>query len=651
MKTIIVFFSYLFLLTFYVKAQLILPAVINNNMVLQCGVEIPVWGITEPAAKVTVEFMNQKKSVFADAEGRWKIVLSPLNAVCNPQKMSIETANDKIVLTNILVGEVWLCSGQSNMQFPLRRMNGAKEFINSATNSNIRFINVYKFNFKPYECDNCRGKWEVSSPETVPEITAVGYTFALEIYKKLNVPVGLIAADFGGTKVESWMKADVLKKFQNYQKIVSELEKYKNNKCFVLMKEREKKEWFNKLKKFDKGFAEKWMSPAFNADSWKKIDLPVTWDKTSSELSNYHGSVWLRKNIVIPENWKNKVLNVNPGAINGQDIVWINGNIAGKTLIFGLGRHQRNYEINGFQLHTGTNSIVIWNYCSKYDGGLRGPAKSMKIYPSGEKKKAVLLTGEWEYKKGYAGTKLPKAPLSMQLCYKSPVVLYNSMIAPLIPYAIKGALWYQGESNVSTAKSYRELFTEMIKSWRSEWNQGDFPFYFVQIAPFKYSYRGNLSAGLLREAQFLSLKLTNTGMAVTLDIGNPDNIHPKDKITVGHRLALWAFAKDYGFTNLVFSGPLYKSYKISGNKIILSFDFADGLRTRDGNPPSHFEIAGKDKKFFPASAEIKDNKIIVYSDKVEKPVAVRFAWGDAPEPNLCNATGLPASVFRTDNWE
>ena len=340
-----------------------------------------------------------------------------------------------------------------------------------------------------------------------------------EISEKLKVPVGLIAANFGGTKVESWMKADVLKKHQNFQKIIDELEKYKN-------------------------------------------------------------------------------LIVNPGAINGQDIVWLNGNVVGKTLIFGLARHQRNYEINGCQFLTGTNSIVIWNYCSKYDGGFRGPAKSMGISPSGEKEKAVSLAGEWKYKKGFEGVKLPKTPLSMQLCYKSPVVLYNSMIAPLIPYAIKGVLWYQGESNVRTAKNYRELFTDMIKSWRSEWNQGDFPFYFVQIAPFKYSDRGNLSAELLREAQFLSLNLTNTGMVVTLDIGNPGNIHPKNEITVGHRLALWALAKNYGFTNIVFSGPLYKNYEISGNKIILSFNYAAGLKTSDGKSPSNFEIAGANKKFF-----------------------------------------------------
>jgi sialate O-acetylesterase len=537
------------------------------------------------------------------------------------------------------------------MQFPLRKMTGAREAIGLATNSNVRFINIYKFNFKPYECDNCIGQWTECSPESVPELTAVGYCFMREISEKLKVPVGLIEADFGGTKVESWMKAGVLKKYKNMQKVIEEFEKYKNNKSFALIKAREKKDWFNKLKKYDKGFYEGWMFPAYNTKSWKKINLPVGWDKTSSDLSNFHGSVWLRKTIVIPENWKNKTLIVNPGAINGQDIVWLNGNIAGRTLIFGLGHHQRNYEIKSLQFHAGTNSIVIWNYCSKYDGGLRGPAKSIRIYPSGEKEKAIPLAGTWSYKKGYTGNNLPKPPLSMHLCYKSPVVLYNSMIAPLIPYAIKGVLWYQGESNVRSASNYRELFTEMIKSWRSEWNQGDFPFYFVQIAPFKYSYRGNLSAGFLREAQLLSLNLTNTGMAVTLDVGNPNNIHPEDKTTVGHRLALWALAKDYGFTNLVFSGPLYKNYKIAGNKIILSFNYAEGLKTSDGKSPSNFEIAGADKKFFSATAKITGDKITVSSEKVEKPVAVRFGWSDIAEPNLCNSAGLPASSFRTDNWK
>jgi len=219
------------------------------------------------------------------------------------------------------------------------------------------------------------------------------------------------------------------------------------------------------------------------------------------------------------------------------------------------------------------------------------------------------------------------------------------MIAPIMPYGIKGAIWYQGEANQPNPAHYKEMMQDMIKSWREGWNQGDFPFYYVQIAPFNYGDKVNSAE--LREAQFLSMKTTNTGMAVTMDIGNPTDIHPKNKKDVGHRLALWALAKTYGFTNLVFSGPIYKKMKIDGNKIVLSFDYAEGLKTRDGKAPSHFEVAGKNKKFYPATAEIKNNKVIVYSEKIKNPVAVRYGWSNAAEPNLCNGAGLPASSFRT----
>ncbi len=235
------------------------------------------------------------------------------------------------------------------------------------------------------------------------------------------------------------------------------------------------------------------------------------------------------------------------------------------------------------------------------------------------------------------------------LYFNQPSVLFNGIIAPVIPYAIRGAIWYQGESNRGLPYKYRKMLPGMIDNWRKDWNQGDFPFYYVQIAPFNYN--GGVNSALLREAQLLSLKTTNTGMAVTMDIGNTKDIHPRNKKDVGYRLALWALAKDYGFTNIVFSGPLYKNMIIDGNKIVLSFDYCDGLKSSDGKPLSHFEIAGDDKNFLPAVAEINADKIIVSCNKIEKPVAVRYGWSHTAEPNLCNNAGLPASSFRTDDWQ
>jgi len=480
LKTSILF---LLVVTIDVSAQLVVPSIFSDNMVLQRDMKIPVWGKAAPEAKVIVKFHGQEKITAADKEGNWKLFLSPILADCNPQKMSIESGCCKVIFTNVLVGEVWLCSGQSNIKFELKNAIGAEKYITGATNNNIRFFQTGRKNFKPYECDNCSGTWKIGTTNSVKRLTAVGYFFIQEIYEKINIPVGLIQASFSGTIIESWMNSEDLKKWPVYHKELEMLSKYKNNQKF------------NYYRKKEKAAAQK-------------------------------------------------------------------------------------------------SKFKIW--------------------------------------------------------HNTLTVQYNSKIHPLIPYAIRGVIWYQGESNRHNSERYEDLFTTMIKSWRDEWEEGEIPFYFVQIAPFDYGPKYN--SAYIQEAQFHALKLTNTGMAVTMDIGEIKNIHPRNKIDVGHRLALWALAKNYGFTNLVYSGPLYKNYKINGDKIIITFDFANGLKTRDGKPPTYFEIAGKDRKFYPANAAITNDKIVVSSDKVRKPVAVRFAWSNTAVPNLCNEAGLPASLFRTDEW-
>jgi len=608
-------------------AQLKLPSVFSDNMVLQRNIELPVWGWAKPKAVVNVKFIDQKQSTTADAEGYWKIVLSPLNAVCNPQKMSIESNGTILSITNILVGEVWVCSGQSNMEFPMGMLKNAEKEIAIAKDSKIRFLTINKFNFKPYECDDCKAEWIECSPDTAREQTAAGYYFACELRKRLNVPIGLIEAYFGGASIEAFTSANTLSKWPDLKKELAAMAKYKNNKRYKLLKQRDLKKWFEELRKSDKGFAEKWMN--------------------EKELKGFKGTVWLRKKIDIPEKWKNKKLILEPGVINDYDIVWLNGKLIGMMQWPWLFWQPRHYEINESDYKIGENEIVIQVYNKDSSGGMLG--ETMKIYPEGDPEKSISLAGEWYYKKGYEGKKLPKAPIPFIIAHHSPTALYNSMIAPIIPYGIRGVLWYQGESNQQNPYEYREMFPDMIQAWREEWGQGIFPFYYVQIAPFNYNNK--INSALLREAQMFSMKVTNTGMAVTMDIGNPKDIHPKNKKDVGHRLALWALAKDYGFTNTVFSGPVYKEMKIDGDKIILSFDYAEGLKTRDGQQPSHFEIAGKDKKFYPAKAEIINNKVVVSNEKIKNPVAVRYGWSDIAEPNLCNKENLPASSFRTDDWK
>ena len=633
------------IISFNVLTQLKLPAVISDNMVLQREMNVPIWGWAKPKDKVTVKFMGQTKSTTADDEGCWKIKLDPIPATEKPQKMLIKSGKDVVTLKNILVGEVWVCSGQSNMEYPINMLKNAEKHVADANDPKIRFMAVDKFNFKPYECDDCVGSWLECLPKSAKERTAVGYYFARELRKKLNVPVGLIEAYFGGSSIGSWTSANVYNKWPNAQEELSRLAKYNSKKKYNSLKKRDKVKWFKELKKFDKGFDENWMDADTSLKGWKKIQLPVAWNSTK-KLKDFKGTVWFRKEINIPANWKNKKLVVELGVIDQYDIAWLNGKNIGmmqKPFLAWLPRH---YEVEGSDYKVGKNTIVVCDYNQNAGGGLLSSKNDMRIFPVDEPGKTVSLAGEWYYKKGYTGTELPKAPIPFSIGHNTLSVLYNSMITPVTPFGIRGVLWYQGESNQLAPDLYKEMMEDMIKNWREEWDQGDFPFYYVQIAP--YNYNNGVNSALLREAQFLAMDITNTGMAVTMDIGDPDDIHPKNKKDVGYRLALWALAKDYGFTNIVFSGPIYKKMEVEGNKIILSFIYDDDLKTRDGKKPSHFEIAGNNKKFYPANAEIKNNKIIVSADKVKKPVAVRYGWSDIAEPNLCNDAGLPASSFRTE---
>jgi len=633
-------------IAFNASAQLLLPSIFSDDMVLQRNMKIPVWGKSSPETKITVSFHGQKKVASTDKEGNWKIFLSPIPADSNPQEMSIESDDDKIILKNILVGEVWLCSGQSNMQSPLKNANEAKKYISEARDCRIRYFQTDRYNFKPYECDNCSGEWKVCTTNSVKNVTAVGYFFGLDLLQKLNVPVGLIQIDFGGTIVESWMKADDLQKWSVYTNELANLAKYKNHQKFKYYRKKEKEVWIDKLKKVDPGFKNEWMNPDINVSNWVKIKLPRAWD--TKYLKGHKGMVWYQKKINIPADWNDKDINVNLSTIFGYDVVWLNGKMIGMTLDYFPSLWARVYKISGGNFKTGENTIVICNISSSGRGGPCGTKPTMRIYQKENRRKVIKLTGEWLCKKGYSGADFPKIPLSYTVVQNTLSVHYNSRIHSIIPFAIRGVIWYQGESNRHNSESYKDLFSTMIKSWRDEWEEGDFPFYFVQIAPYNYGKMYN--SAFLQEAQLKTLEVTNTGMAVTMDIGNIKNIHPKNKKDVGHRLALWALAKNYGFTNIVYSGPLYKNFKIDGNKIIISFDYAKGLKTKDGKPLSYFEIAGKDRKFYPAIAEIINDKILVSSDKVNNPIAVRFAWSNTAEPNLCNAAGLPASPFRTDDW-
>ena len=438
-----------------------LPAVFGDNMVLQRGRPLPVWGWADKGAEVTVSIAGQNQTAKADENGRWKVTLDKLD-VGDPLTMTVkDSSGDTLIFHNLLVGEVWLCSGQSNMVMGLAAANNGTREAAEADYPAIRLFFVPEVKAL-HPADDLAGKWAVCTPQNVVRaapgsFSAAAYFFGRQLHKELGVPVGLIQSSWGGTPAEFWTSRQTLES-----------------------------------------------DPALKT---------LVWRPDSSSL-------------------------------------------------------------------------------------------------------------------------------------------YNGMIAPLVPFAIRGAIWYQGESNVSRAYQYRTLFPAMIADWRAAWGQGDFPFGFVQIAPFRYAGQNPANCAELWEAQLMTLKnVPHTGMAVTTDIGNVKDVHPKNKQEVGRRLALWALAKVYG-RDVAYSGPIYKSMKVEGNKIRLNFDHADGgLAASDGKPLTDFTIAGEDRRFVPAVAEIDGDSIVVHAEGVARPVAVRFAWRDDATPNLVNKAGLPASPFRTDQWK
>ena len=629
-------------------ADVKLPAVIGDSMVLQRGGEVAIWGWADAGEEVKVRgswsrlFDGEKKTV-ADADGKWQVMLKTSGAG-GPYTVTI-TGNNEIVLKDILVGEVWVCSGQSNMEWPMGRVDNAEAEIAVADYPKIRLFTVAK-NINPTPVEDCTGSWAACTPESVQLFSAVGYYFGKKLQEELKVPVGLINTSWGGTVAESWTKREVIEEFGEFddklKAIDDELEKgIPTDAEFA----QQIKEWQEGADALDVGVGESWHGEVFDDSAWGDMETPKSWD--SEELKGFDGIVWNRKTIEIPAAWNGKELVVELGWIDDEDITWFNGKEIGRTANW---KAVRKYAVPADLVKEGKNIIAVKTIDNGGGGGFHSAPDAMKIYPKGKKDKAISLAGTWKYKVSVNIKKLPPKPLKTPLHVNMPTMLYNGMISPLVPYGIKGAIWYQGESNIGRDEQYSRLFPAMIQNWRDDWGRGDFPFYYVQIAPFVY---GNLDApasAFLREAQMQTLAYKNVGMAVTMDIANVYNIHPRNKLDVGNRLALWALAKDYGRTELAYSGPIYKSKLVEGGKIRLKFDYVNGgLVAKDGEL-THFAIAGYDEKFVPAKAVIDGDTIVVSSEDVPVPVAVRYGFTNSAEPNLFNKAGLPASSFRTDSW-
>ena len=488
-----------------VLANVKLPAIIGDNMVLQQGKPASIWGWADPGEEVmvSVSWRSMSWAVTAGQDGKWSFKMTPPKAG-GPYEMTLRGRNE-IKLKNIMVGEVWVCSGQSNMQFAVKQAINGEQEVAEADYPNIRLFSVERTVADQPQSD-CKGSWAPCSSETVPGFSAVAYFFGRDLYKKLDVPVGLIHTSWGGTPAEAWTRRSILKAESDFAPI---------------------------LQRYNEAVA----------------NYPQAREQYEQKLADWHEAV--------------------------------------------------------------------------------------------EKAKA----------EGANAPRRPSEPLGPGHPH-SPSGLYNAMIAPLIPYGIQGAIWYQGESNAGRAYQYRKLFPTMIKNWREDWGLGDFPFIFVQLANFMATKPDPADSAWaeLREAQSMTLALPNAGMAVIIDIGEANDIHPKNKQDVGKRLALWALANTYG-QKIEYSGPVYKSSKTEGNQVTLTFDHVgSGLVATPEPPLKGFAVAGADRKFAWAEARIEGNTVVVSSDKVSEPVAVRYAWADNPVCNFYNKEGLPASPFRTDDW-
>ena len=629
-------------------AQLKLPRIFSDNMVLQREQEVAIWGWANRRDRITVSFNGQEVETRADKEGNWKVSLPSMPAG-GPYVLIVKGRREEISFQNVLVGEVWICSGQSNMEWPMRAVNNAKKEISLVNYPQIRLFDVANnIQFAPVADLEQGEEWKLCTPENVTDFSAVAYFFARKLYKELNVPIGLISTNWGGTNIETWTSKEAITAVPGFENSVDGL-----SQELMDQKRAEQKVRFDKLMA-DFGDNQEgglvngealWAKNELDVSNWKTMELPTLWEQAG--LPSMDGVVWFRKTIDVPASLADQGGLLLLGTIDDNDITWVNGQEVGRT---NAHTQNREYAIMPGILKAGKNVITIRVEDTGGGGGVYGDPENMRIILGGDERS---LSGEWLYRVSPQGMKYNVGNMSPN---EKPTLLFNGMINPLIPYSFQGAIWYQGESNASRAYQYRTLFPTMINDWRKRWNR-DFPFLFVQLANFMEPWTAPEESAWaeLREAQSMTLSLPKTGQAVIIDIGEANDIHPRNKQDVGLRLALNALKIAYG-KELVYSGPTFKSMVVKDDQVILTFNHVgDGLtakRDRYGYLRG-FAVAGTDQKWHFAQAFINAfNQITVFSPKVDRPVAVRYGWANNPDDaNLYNSAGLPASPFRTDAWK
>lgn len=628
------------LLALPVHAALQLGSPFADHMVLQRERPVPVWGTANPGERVFVAFAGQMKVALADADGRWRAELDPLDASDRPRSLMATSpdSSETVRVEDVLVGDVWLCGGQSNMERQLGPRWGQKPIIGAeaaaaaANSPQIRQLYVNQ-QTAPSPQSSATMSWTVCSPKTVLDFTAVGFFFARDLHQNLGVPIGIIHSSWGGTPAQSWTSAEGLEAFSDFKPQVQALADAVAHpeKARAELNARFD-EWYFK---HDAGTGSpvSWADPILDAADWSTVDLPTSWK------SDFDGVVWLRRQLDLPASWSGEDIELRLSAIDDADTTWVNGVEVGRTDGWDV---PRVYRVPGSILKKEGNLIAIRALDAGNNGGLWNTALPLEARASDGSFPPVTLRGAWRLRYSTELRQMGQQPQKPGNGPGTPTVLYNGMIAPLAPYALRGFAFYQGEANVWNSRQYRSLLPALITDWRKQWGDQTLPFLFVQIAPFKDMWPD------IREAQLLAWQATpRTAMVVTIDCGDAEDIHPADKAPVGVRLALAARALAYGEA-IEYSGPVYSGLEIKDGRAVLGFKhLGGGLVAKDG-PLTGFTIAGSDGAFQPAEARIVGDTVEVSSPKVPQPKHVRYAWANVASGNLFNRAGLPASPFRSD---
>lgn len=625
----------------YAAADVSLPRLVSDGAVLQRDKPIVLWGWADDGEQVSVTLGKQTLSTKTEA-GRWQVTLKPLSAG-GPYTVDIQGKN-KLQVKNVLLGDVWVAAGQSNMELPLKRVKYQYPDLIPSTNlPNIREFNVpVVYNFKGPLEDFKQGQWKTAEPENLPNFSAVGFFFTRALHEKYKVPIGLITLPVGGSPAEAWVSESAL---QKYPQFVEQLKPFKDDgfvAATIASDKLSSGNWYSALGAKDEGLKGAWSNEVLDTKDWQNFQVPgyvkeqASSSKEGSDFTN--GAVWFRKTVELTAEQAAKSATVWLGCIVDGDQVFLNGKEIGQT---GYQYPPRIYAVPAGLLKAGKNTISI--RVTSYSANA-GFVKD-KRYELELGNESVSLAGQWQYKIGARADGMAK---TTTLHYQ-PASLFNAKLAPTLRTAIKGVIWYQGESNTGRYKEYETLFPDLIRDWRAQYNQGDFPFIYVQLANFMAAKAepGESDWAATREAQRKTLSVKNTAMVVATDVGEWNDIHPLNKQAVGERLALAAQKLAYGEKKLIASGPNAITIKREHKSLVIDFDKAGGdlVITKDG-VLHHIAIAGADKKYVWAKAKIQAKKLVVWSDEIAEPVSVRYAWADNPEgANLYNQAGLPASPF------